>query len=97
MPKQIFLVGCDCSPTGHYDGSGGVDDASANEFANSWKWVKTFVKRYYPSIEVISINPVGLKGVFRDVYTESYLNAHPELDRDACKILSDGYPHFKED
>lgn len=88
MPKQIFLVGCDCAPTGHYDGSGGVDDASVNEFVNSWKWVKMFIKRYYPSIEVISINPVGLKGVFRDVYTESYVEAHPEIRQAGGEILN---------
>ncbi len=97
MPKQIFLVGCDCSADGHFDGSTTADHSSVPIFANTWKWVKAFISRYYPSIEVISINPVGLKGVFRDVYTESYLNAHPELDRNTCKILSDCFPYFKDD
>ena len=46
------------------------------------------IKRYYPSIEVISINPVGLKGVFRDVYTESYVEAHPEIRQAGGEILN---------
>ncbi len=97
MPKQIFLVGCDCSADGHFDGSTTIDHSSVPLFVDSWNWVKTFIKRYYPKIEVISINPIGLNGVFRDVYTENYLNAHPEIARSECEILSDCYPYLKED
>lgn len=43
----------------------------------------------YPDMEIISVNPVGLKGLFRDVYTESYLNDHPEIDRKTVEILKE--------
>lgn len=88
MPKQIFLVGCDCAPTGHYDGSGGFSNNCVSVIFNSWKWVKEFVDRFYPGIEIISVNPVGLKGMFHDVYTESYLNVHSELNKAECEILT---------
>ena len=32
-----------------------------------------------PDIEIISVNPVGLKGLFRDVYTKEYVKNNPEL------------------
>ena len=85
-PKRIYLVGCDCSNAGYFDGS-------AQLFANLPKWVagykkmKAFVERFYPETEIVSINPIGLRGLFRDVYTESFLEDHPEIDRNGCEIL----------
>ena len=32
--------------------------------------MKEFAETYYPDTEIISINPVGLKGVFKDEFTE---------------------------
>ncbi|MBQ2830440.1 MAG: DUF4422 domain-containing protein [Oscillospiraceae bacterium] len=84
--KRIFLVGCDCSSDGYFDGSQQIG-------SNPPKWVlgyqklKTFVEHFYPETEIISVNPVGLKGLFHDVYTESYLDQHPEIDRTQCEIL----------
>lgn len=33
-----------------------------------WQEIKQFSDRYYPDIEIISINPVGLKGLFKEEY-----------------------------
>ena len=49
--------------------------------------VKKFSALHYPDMEIISVNPVGLKGMFHDVYTQSYLDAHPELSRSDFEIL----------
>jgi hypothetical protein len=44
-------------------------------FVLGWKAMREFQKTYYPQTEVISINPVGLKGLFdKDIYTDSYLD-----------------------
>ena len=32
--------------------------------------IKKFVETYYPETEIISVNPVGLKGIFKDLYQE---------------------------
>ena len=86
-PKRIFLVGCDCDSSGYFDGNKQL-------FANLPKWVKgyeklkIFIEHFYPEMEVVSINPVGLKGLFKDVYTENYLEDHPEIDRNKCQILT---------
>lgn len=88
-PKQLFLVGCDCADTGHYDDDGSI---KFYNFVSAWQMgyrcFKKFAALHYPDTEIISVNPVGLKGMFHDVYTESYLDAHPELDRAACEILN---------
>lgn len=78
-PKRVYLVGCDCS-IGHFDESSLKEDALNMEYlVKRWKELKRFVLCYYPETEIISVNPVGLKGLFRDVYTESYLAEHPEI------------------
>lgn len=55
-PTKLYLVGCDCS--GRY----------ANDQLHSWKMFKTFASNNNPDLEIISINPVGLKGLFNDKY-----------------------------
>ena len=82
-PKKIYIVGCDVSNIGkHAVGQDNVlKDEQGALYANQfgWKKLKEFINVYYPLIEVISINPVGLKGLFNDdVYTESFLKDYPE-------------------
>ena len=66
-PQTIYLVGCDCSQLSENN-----DELFSNQFNHKTNWLlfSEFVKRKYPEIEVISINPVGLKGIFNDIYTE---------------------------
>ncbi|MDR3048760.1 MAG: hypothetical protein LBV16_02820 [Elusimicrobiota bacterium] len=37
-----------------------------------WIMLKEFAQMYYPDTEIISINPVGLKGNFKDIYTQEF-------------------------
>ena len=86
--KRIFLVGCDCS-NGH-----AVKNVESCDFyreqRQSWIKILKFKQTYYPDTEIISINPVGLKGIFKDVYTEAYLRKHPEIDQKYVEILEEG-------
>ena len=86
-PKRILLVGCDCTDAGHFydDGSGYVDYTAV--WLNGYHCFKEFIARHYPDTEVISVNPVGLRGMFRDVYTKEYLDSHPELDPASCELF----------
>lgn len=70
-PKRIYLVGCDCTKNGYYDKNLGYtnDNFEAERVIEGYKKVKDFVRIYYPDIEIISINPVGLKGIFKEIYT----------------------------
>lgn len=67
-PKRIYLVGCDCSTQGHFDDKKTFKmlDAATQRLIGEWLRMKLFAKYYYPDVEIISINPVGLKGMFHD-------------------------------
>lgn len=81
-PKKIYLVGCDASQ-GHFVqpdklSSSEIDRretdlkmavSSKNQnVLQKWKEFKGFVNIFYPDTEIISINPVGLRGLFKDEY-----------------------------
>lgn len=71
-PKKIYLVGCDCAHTGHfYDNNARF---TLYGMKVGYARMKMFAKRYYPDTEIISINPVGLRGLFHDVYTDKNLS-----------------------
>ena len=63
-PKRIYIVGCDCSNTGHFDKS---KSDNLSYLIEPWKKFKEFVQIYYPETEIISVNPVGLRGLFTDI------------------------------
>lgn len=90
-PKKLLLIGCDCSTSGHFNDNMPYDtfvsQVEIPRWIEGYKSIKKFVALHYPDVEIISINPIGLKGVFRDVYTEGFLNVHPELDRTKCELL----------
>ena len=72
-PKRIYLVGCDTSQAGHfYDKPQSRSSLDVRNVKIGYARMKMFARLYYPDTEIISVNPVGLKGLFRDVYTDSY-------------------------
>ncbi|MBR0060781.1 MAG: hypothetical protein IJP68_04790, partial [Selenomonadaceae bacterium] len=72
-PKEIYLVGCDTSRTGHFYDPEKQTNMETQNMKVGYARIKMFAKHFYPDTEIISINPVGLKGLFRDGYTEEYL------------------------
>ena len=79
-PQRIYLVGCDCAlllnqfyydnaeprnPLEHYKNTG------FPLMKYGYSKFKIFRDVYYPDVEIISVNPVGLKGMFRDIYTDA--------------------------
>lgn len=95
-PKKILLIGCDCSLDGHFEKTQEVFEQEFHKntekenllapemivtlWKEGYKRIKTFTEQFYFDMEIISVNPVGLKGMFHDMYTEKYLAGHPELD-----------------
>lgn len=73
-PKRIYLVGCDSTPDSHFDGSrdreSPIDKNAAAIMKKRYQLTKEFAQIHYPDTEIISINPVGLKGIFKDIYTK---------------------------
>lgn len=85
--KKIYIVGCDTTPNGHFNGVPCDRDFNTQSLINGWLKFSDFRRFYYPDVEIISVNPIGLKGLFTDVYTESYLSQHPEIDKNTVTIL----------
>lgn len=84
-PAKVYLVGIDCTTgsQGHFtgktpDSSGRGENAKVldENNINSYKALKEFAQMYYPETEIISINPVGLKGIFKDEYTQEFLEQY---------------------
>ena len=75
--KRIYLVGCDTTLNGYASGMNYEDPSSNTLYIDNvfegWRRIKAFADVCYPETEVVSINPVGLRGLFRDVYTLEYL------------------------
>ncbi len=69
-PKRIYLVGCDCSNLGHFDDTQSED---LTRLIEPWRKLKEFQSVYYPNTEIISVNPVGLAGMFADMYQNKEL------------------------
>lgn len=88
MPKRIFLVGCDCS-MGHASSVKASHQCDCSPLVKNWKILKSFADRFYPDVEIISINPIGLRELFKDVYTESFLKAHPEINLNEVELLNE--------
>ena len=79
-PRRIYLVGIDCSNLGHFGNHDTISeyknslssrgeelDAWAKYTIEAWQSVREFVSMYYPDTEIISVNPVGLRGMFTDL------------------------------
>lgn len=90
-PDTVYIVGCDCTKNHFEEKFDVIKDVDLSFLAAIfWPALKRFKNTYYPKMEIISVNPVGLKGLFHDVYTESYLADHPEIDRNSVEILNKG-------
>nr|WP_268904482.1 glycosyltransferase family 2 protein [Campylobacter armoricus] len=63
-PKKIYLVGCDCSK-GHFYSNDFYAKCDLSHIINTWHKIKILLDKFYPQIEIISVNPVGLKGLFK--------------------------------
>lgn len=66
-PKRIYLVGCDCSNLGHFNDPKTNTTLDGNFLKLGYEKFKEFALAYYPNTEIISVNPVGLKGLFKDL------------------------------
>lgn len=81
-PKQIYLVGCDVSMQGHFNDKMGkqqMESSGLKVWHKGWTKLKNFVLEYYPETHITSINPVGLKGLFDDCYTQEYLETNTKI------------------
>ena len=83
-PRRIYIVGIDCTNLGHFDSNGNDNETNRKRLASrgedvddwarktieAWTKLKEFAHIYYPDTEIVSVNPIGLKGFFKDLYQE---------------------------
>lgn len=85
--ERIFLAGFDCDVSHmFYTDKAFFDATRQNKY---WKQFIEYKNILYDNCEIISLNPVNLKGLFKDVYTQSYVDAHPELLNENIEIIEE--------
>ena len=84
-PDKIYLVGLDTAHVGNF--FDGASSYNYKKMIEGYKRFKAFAEKYYPETEIISVNPVGLKGIFKEVYTQRYVDEHPELLNENIEII----------
>lgn len=84
-PQKIYLVGLDTAQVGNF--FDGPSTYNWKKMIEGYKKFKNFAKIYYPETEIISVNPIGLKGIFKDVYTQAFVDVHPELKEQEIEII----------
>lgn len=79
-PSKIYLVGLDTTATGHFYNESAKDEMKSKENMQrlvgklkvGYARMKMFAKQYYPDTEIISVNPVGLRGLFQEINTGDF-------------------------
>lgn len=89
-PKRIYLIGCDCSNNGYYDNH--MNKLAVGNVCYGWAKMKDFIRLYYPDIEIVSVNPVNLKGLFVDWYQ----NTSKESDISSGSLFDDNFGRIKD-
>ncbi len=94
--KRIYVVGCDNIANGYFNGEKQKDEwktgRATSMLLDGWKRYKDHIEIFHPDVELISVNPVGLKGLFQDVYTKEYLQVNPDIKKEIgskLKLLED--------
>lgn len=70
--KNIYLAGVDCSSNGNIFYKYGAEKTkdprnSYTHMKGFWIGIKKYIHSFWPGVNVFSLNPVGLKGLFKDL------------------------------
>lgn len=84
--KRIYLAGFDCSDNGHAFSDNIVEYKQAHQY-EYWEYFKVFKDTYFEDTEIISINPVKLKSLFRNIYTSDYIENNHNISKEEIEIL----------
>ena len=86
-PAKLYLVGCDTSYFGYF-----TDDHQTESYDQMTMYLfhrltgyiklKRFAAQYYPDTTIYSINPVNLRGLFCDIFTDGFEKNTPRVAED---------------
>lgn len=74
--KNIYIAGCDITniKNKNINDSYFIDHPNVKNYSDhpnlllKWSKMKNFISKYYSDVNIYTINPLGLKGYFNDVY-----------------------------
>lgn len=86
QPQKIYLVGCDCTANTNFI------NCAANlpyyKIIPCWRLIRDFIKEKYPTVAIFSVNPWGLKGVFKEIYQSIDLQYIMEISEGPQKYIA---------
>ena len=88
-PDTIYLIGCDTTTEGYANKNVLQFKIHIEEIKRGYQKLKELRDLEYPDTRIISVNPVGLRGIFEDVYTEEFLTQEPDLNRTNITIIKE--------
>lgn len=67
--SKIYIVGCDCSQRQCFDGREIINSGNGTYDAYKAGWInaKNFIEKNNLDTKIISVNPIGLKGMFEEI------------------------------
>lgn len=75
--EKIYLVGFDCNVSHAFTSN--LKEQDLRIQYPYWYQFTQYKNMYFENTRIISVNPVALKGLFKDIYTQNYIDEHPEL------------------
>lgn len=77
----IYLLGCDVQPSGYFDDrvNPRQQEMPVEALRSGYAQLRALQQQHFPHTRIISVNPLGLRGLFEDAYTPAFLSLHPEL------------------
>lgn len=86
-PKNIFLFGCDCTNGSHfYDENSNYSHSYLYQI-KSWKSLKQYTDKYFSETKIYCVNPISLKGIFIDIYTQDFLKSNNQDADNSTLVL----------
>lgn len=68
--KRIYIVGADCGGAYfHKSDRGPMLTCNSRTMIEDWVFFKEYIDLWCPEVEIVSVNPRGLRGLFKDIYT----------------------------
>lgn len=88
-PETIYLIGCDTSTGGYANKNILQFRIHIEDIKVGYEKLKQLRDLEYPDTRIVSVNPIGLKGMFEDVYTQEFLDSEPDIDRTDLQIIKE--------
>lgn len=86
-PDVIYLLGCDTTDNGYANKNVLQVRIDIDLMKAGYEKFREFRDVQYPNTRIVSVNPIGLRGIFEDVYTKEFVEQNPELDKSKVTII----------